>query len=326
MQRLMSRRAFLRWSVGGLGALGAAYATGVEPYTFRVVKQDVPIADLPVTLDGLRLGVLSDIHMNWLQGPDRLREGMRALAAETPDLALYAGDFIDGDVAYWPACLRALETFVPPLGAYAVLGNHDVLASHKAGSPLGPVVDAQAIALKARQFSDHGVRLLHNETLAVTRGGGRLHIAGLGDALLGRALPATALAGLPGREAGEPVILLVHEPDFADTMAQGVRRGLFDPDPWIPLQISGHSHGGQVRLPLAGPVLLPPMGRRYHTGLQRLELPEDLQPGAREVLAERWVFTTVGFGSLFSVRVNCPPEVCVLTLRRRRGGTKKLTS
>ena len=156
----------------------------------------------------------------------------------------------------------------------AVLGNHD----HWNGAEI-----------VAGALSERGIRVLRNQNYVIERESSKLWIAGIDDALEGRAdLPRT-LAGVPAQEA---TILLAHEPDFADYAAG------FPVD----LQLSGHSHGGQVRIPGIGPIVLPAMARKYHTGLNRV--------------GRMQVYTSCGIGVINPpVRLNCPPEVTLITLQ-----------
>jgi predicted MPP superfamily phosphohydrolase len=155
----------------------------------------------------------------------------------------------------------------------AILGNHD----HWNGADI-----------VAGALVDRGIRLLRNESFAFERGHDRLWISGVDDVLENEHdLPKT-LAAVPETEA---TVLLAHEPDFADDVAG------FPVD----LQLSGHSHGGQVRIPGLGPIVLPPLARKYHTGLNRV--------------GRLQVYTSRGLGVINPpVRLNCRPEVTLLTL------------
>ena len=155
------------------------------------------------------------------------------------------------------------------------MGNHDVLVSAHA------VTDALAT---------HSIPLLANRSVPIEREGKRLWLAGTEDALEQHPDLATALPAARNQHQ-EPVILLAHEPDFADHVARYP----------IDLQISGHSHGGQVRIPGYGAPVLPHLGRKYSMGLN--------QVGGLQV------YTNRGIGVVTPpVRFNCPPEVTLITL------------
>jgi predicted MPP superfamily phosphohydrolase len=155
----------------------------------------------------------------------------------------------------------------------ATLGNHDHWN------------DATIVA---GALLDRGIRVLRNESFAIERGHERLWISGVDDVLEKQDDLAKTLAAVPETEA---TVLLAHEPDFADYVAG------FPVD----LQLSGHSHGGQVRIPGIGPIVLPALARKYHTGLNRV--------------GRLQVYTSRGLGVINPpVRLNCPPEITLLTL------------
>ena len=134
-----------------------------------------------------------------------------------------------------------------------------------------------------------GIPVLVNEGVLLRYQGAQLYVAGVDSCTRGRPDLQQALAAAP---PGVPVILLAHEPDFANRAAQDGR---------VMLQLSGHTHGGQVRLPLLGPVTLPEHGRSYHTGLYRIR--------------QMWLYTTRGIGvNGLPFRFLCPPEITHLTL------------
>ncbi|MCC6442820.1 MAG: metallophosphoesterase [Armatimonadetes bacterium] len=163
-------------------------------------------------------------------------------------------------------------------GVYGVYGNHD----HWSGDIAGVIAGLRP----------SGMTLLVNQAVKIKANDYEWWLCGRDDSWAGRPdLPKT-LADMP---EGAFKILLCHEPDFADTAAK------YD----IGLQLSGHSHGGQVSLPLTGPIILPPHGRKYPVGLQQVG-----DTGS-------WVYTSRGIGVSFPpVRLNCRPEITLLTLSR----------
>jgi predicted MPP superfamily phosphohydrolase len=138
-------------------------------------------------------------------------------------------------------------------------------------------------------LENHQIPVLRNRAVPVERGGARIWLAGIDDILNGRPDLNATLAGIP---PGETTILLAHEPDFADKVA-------YRP---VDLQLSGHSHGGQVWIPGMGAPWLPTLARRYPRGLYRI--------------GSLTLYTNIGVGTIRApIRINCPPEVSLITLR-----------
>jgi predicted MPP superfamily phosphohydrolase len=277
-----SRRAFLRGALGtGLaitaGACGATYMLALEPGWLAVEQVTVLIRGLPRALDGLRMAHLSDLHWGYYTGQREVRAAATAAKTLSPDLILLTGDFVLGSAQYARPCAQELAALQAPLGVFAIPGNHDYWTD---------------IGLVAAELRAAGLDLLRNESRRLVIGESRLWLAGVDDVWEGHDDLDATLDGVP---LGEPVLLLVHEPDFADQAAQSPHR--------ILLQLSGHSHGGQVILPWLGPPVLPPLGRRYPAGLQRV-------PGS-----SLQIYTNRGIGvTAPPVRLNCRPEVTLLTL------------
>ncbi len=160
-------------------------------------------------------------------------------------------------------------------GLWAVMGNHDYSTDP----------DRVTSALRAE-----GIQVLSNQSVPIERNGGRFWLGGVDDVLGGGADLGATLHHVPADEA---TVLLAHEPDYADYVARSP----------VDLQISGHSHGGQVRMPFVGPVYLPDMARKYVWGLYKV--------------GGLTLYTNPGLGTVgIPVRWNCPPEITVLTLRR----------
>lgn len=253
--------------------------TRIEPRWLVVERVSVPLKRLPPELDGLQIAQLSDLHL----GPDVKVEAIAEAVARTmslqADLIVLTGDYVTRRASYAPGLVEPLSRLNAPLGVYATLGNHD----HWAG--------AEKVA---SHLSRAGITVMKNLAQPIARDGAALWLLGLDDVWFGTGHLPTALAGVP-QDACK--IVLIHEPDFADRSA---RYG-------IDLQLSGHSHGGQVRIPGIGPLILPDWGRKYPMGLQRA--------------GETWIYTTRGVGLVSpAIRFNCPPEITLLTLRRDRDG------
>lgn len=286
MQSPLSRRQFGKLALktgAGLAVLAALDGFILEPH-FRVVGErvDIVLSRLPMEFHGFRIAQLTDIHFGPNIGHSHVEKCLRVAHEFKPDVLALTGDFVGHPFrkGYGPEGARFAEPCsdalvglkdVPQL---AILGNHDHWN------------DAEIVH---GALAERGITVLRNSSTVMERGGKRLWIGGVDDAFAGKAdLPAT-LAKVP---SGEATILLAHEPDYADYATR------FPVD----LQLSGHSHGGQVRLPGIGPLILPAMARKYHTGHYRI--------GALQL------YTSRGVGVINPpVRFNCPPEVTLITLK-----------
>nr|CAA9288720.1 hypothetical protein AVDCRST_MAG63-4211 [uncultured Armatimonadetes bacterium] len=293
--RRWTRRALLRralWGTGGAVSATAGYAAFIEPSLPRLSRVDVVLPDLPLALDGLRVALLSDLHAQAGFPAARLRPALAMAARERPDLVALTGDYTnnqaDPEAAYLAGCLEELGRLRAPLGVWAAFGNHDFPPLRRGDLNRDP---------PREPWERHGIAPLLNEARPVRVERATLWIAGLRSALMRPVHPREVLRDLPRADAR---LLLWHEPDRADESA---REG-------ATLQLSGHTHGGQVRLPGVGAPVLPPQGRRYPDGLFRV--------GGMPL------YVTRGVGMLPPlVRLNCPPEVALLTLRRGGASTSR---
>jgi len=226
---------------------------------------------------------ISDFHFHEYTEAAFLEAVVRRVNEANPDLVVLTGDFVSTKplprhfaVRMSYHCAELLSRIECPL-RYAILGNHDVLVSAHA------VTDA---------LLTHGIPVLTDSSVPLEREGRRLWLAGIKDALEGRPNLATALPAGRNPEQ-EPLILLAHEPDFAD---HAIGRQ-------IDLVLSGHTHGGQIRLPFLPPLLLPSMGTKYVEGLFRLR--DGMQ-----------LYVNRGIGAVnLPFRFRCPPEISVFTLQ-----------
>jgi predicted MPP superfamily phosphohydrolase len=243
------------------------------------------LSDAVVHLPGLRPGLtgmkvllLTDVHAGPFLRPAAVAEAVEKLAVLEPDLVLHGGDLATSRVDEVDEVLAALARLRGSLGTFAVLGNHDHYVEN-------------AAALR-RKIEDAGIDVLHNRAVVLERAGARLVLAGVDDLLMGTPDLDAALAAAGPRAAGTPVVLLSHNPDlFFDAAARG-----------ITLVLSGHTHGGQVRLP-GLPVLVRQSRYRLDEG--------------RYVSASRGAEIVVsrGFGATgVPLRLHCPPEAVLLQL------------
>ncbi|MGO8670834.1 MAG: metallophosphoesterase [Capsulimonadaceae bacterium] len=274
----LSRRQLLGLAVrtATIGGVVGVYGAGIEANRLMVEHTVVHLPRWPREADGLRIGLLSDFHCDYDQAVIRTRRAVAMLAALHPDVVFVAGDFIsDGtDRRYLRPTVRALAPLASiGRGAYAILGNHDWWGG------MQEILDG----LLARA----GFAVLRNQSLMMPGVDGA-YIVGVDDALVGAIDVERALRGVPPHAAK---LLVMHEPDFADEVGEG-----FD------LQISGHSHGGQIRLPWLPVLHAPAYGTKYPEGLKRAQ--------------NHLVYTTRGVGMIGpQIRTFCPPEVTLLTLR-----------
>jgi hypothetical protein len=205
--------------------------------------RDVRLARATAGLDGLSVAWLSDLHSGLFMTADDLVAIAQRVAASQPDLVCLGGDLINTHFHQMDLLERALELLRPPLGVYAVPGNHEYYYLRD--------IDGWRAYLEER-----GVRVLLNRGTRVERGGATLWLCGVDE--LEEGTPDVAQA-LEGRREGEPALLLSHHPDV---FPEASRRG-------IDLQLSGHTHGGQVRFFGWAPVTHTIHG--YRAGLFRRE-------------------------------------------------------
>jgi predicted MPP superfamily phosphohydrolase len=282
MPRPLTRRQFLKrvtlLALGGAlaGAGGWEYASAIEPGWLDVQPVTLTLPRLAPAFDGYRVVQFSDIHMGPWMTRARLADVVGMVNAQGADLIVLTGDFVsDLSDAIAQDLIAVLRTLRAPDGAVAVLGNHDHWT------------DAGVIH---QVIKDSGLVDLTNTVHTLDRGSAPLHLAGVDDIWEQHDRLDAVLGQLPNDGAA---ILLAHEPDFADTSAA---TGRFD------LQLSGHSHGGQVIIPFVGPPHLPYLGRKYPLG--RYQVGRMIQ------------YTNRGVGMIPPrVRFNCRPEITVFTLR-----------
>ncbi len=261
----------------GIAALAtlAGYSLYLEPRWLQLEHIVLPVQHLPPPLAGFRIIHMSDLHLESFTPPALVRQAVQVANSRQADLVVLTGDFATYRASAAAQYIPMLAPLTARHGVFAIYGNHDLWT------------DAATVqqALQAA-----GIPLLCNCGVTLGSGEGRLYLAGLDDYRWGKPDLPQALAALPD---GVPCILLAHEPDIADTAARDGR---------IHLQLSGHTHGGQVRLPLVGPPMLPRLGKCYIRGLYR-------------VRDEMWLYVTRGIGtSGLPVRYDCRPEITEITL------------
>lgn len=277
----MTRRSLLQGGIvgvlaaGGLTAFEIYQARYVNPYAPQLERIDLPVPEHAAQLAGMRIGFITDTHVGPFVAIADLQRALDLVRGEAPDLILLGGDYISESPRYAPETASAIADLLSsaPLGGFGVIGNHDLSVSRTR------VQEALATV---------GIPVLRNQTTVVTYRGTALAIAGIDETLLGDPQPQDTIAQAP-RDV--PVLALWHEPQFAE---QAADFGAF-------AQLSGHTHGGQIRLPGIGPVGLPIHGKRHVIGMGRAHgMP---------------IYTSRGVGVYRPpARFNCPPEVTIITL------------
>jgi predicted MPP superfamily phosphohydrolase len=239
---MITRRNFLKTAMAGLG-LGGVSAYAEDSNRLRVERVLAPVAAIDPRLEGLRVAVLSDFHLYPFTQLPFLKRAVDAANRLAPDLTVLLGDFVDQTVEAMDELGPLLGALQAKLGVFAILGNHD----HRKGAPR-----------VGERLAAEGIDLLSNRGVFLERGGAPFHLAGV-DSISGRYDLRSALSG--ARET-VPTILLAHEPDVADAARQ---------HGGVAVQLSGHSHGGQIRLPGMTHYGLPVGARKYPFGSYQLE-------------------------------------------------------
>ncbi|WP_213451112.1 metallophosphoesterase [Rhizomonospora bruguierae] len=268
---VLSRGAAIMAGLAATGTVGYGVRTAMGPP--RLNRVQIPLAKLPRSMDGLRVALVSDIHLGPLAGrahTERIVEKINSLDA---DLVTVVGDLVDGTVAELGPAAEPLGALRSRRGAFFVTGNHEYYSG---------------AAEWVEEVGRLGLRVLRNERVEIAG----LDLAGVNDATGGeQGDPPDYDRALAGRDPSRPVVLMAHQPVQAHEAA---RRG-------VDLQLSGHTHGGQ----LAPFNLLVKLQQPVVSGLGRV----DGMP----------VFVTNGAGFWGPpVRVGAPPQVTLVELRSTR--------
>lgn len=257
----------------------------VEPRRVRVEKVDIPIEGLGSGFDGYTICQVTDVHHSPIVSLSYVEEVVASAAALKPDMVAFTGDYIDTDREYMDPAVRALSRLRGRQATMAVLGNHDYFIDWR---------------YSADAIRSHGVDLIMNGHRMLERGSSRLCIGGVRDYFEDRPDAREAFGGVP---EDVPRVLLCHHPDYAEYLPGDVR---------VDLMISGHTHGGQVRIPFTGlaPVVPSNFGQKYSGGLVTLKRRAGAGLGTRTR-----VYVSRGVGVvLLPVRFSCPPELTLIRL------------
>lgn len=274
----LNRREFLKTAGvaigGGMVAASSYLVVNDETQDPVVDRVEIPITGLHPGLEGFTILQMTDIHLYPMTQPELVKKSVAMANELNADLVTLTGDYV------WHF-LDAIDELAPILaglnakhGVYSTLGNHDYW------------LDADVIQ---ETMEKAGLPVLKNQGVSISQGNGTLYLGGLDDGWSGNPDLQATLEGAP---EDAPVVLLCHEPDLADQYALDGR---------VDLQLSGHTHSGQVRIPGVGALILPYLGRKYDMGLYRIN--------------DMWLYTNRGLGVIsIPLRYNCPPEITQFVL------------
>lgn len=282
----MNRRTFIKKSFAsllallGIGGGTYYYAQEIEPSMLKVHQTKLFSKRLPSSFEGFSVLQFSDTHVGFHYSLDQLSELIREINQHSPDMIVFTGDLVDAPNKFnWNGeLLSILSKLNAPHGKFWVYGNHD-------HGGYGTEIVEEIMAKS-------GFTLLKNDHVLVERSTDTIALAGLDDIMLGQPDLTNALNG-----AADDLftMLLVHEPDYADTVKS------FPVD----VQLSGHSHGGQVRIPFIGHVYTPAYAEKYVDG--HYQISERLQ-----------LFVSRGIGTTrLPYRFLCVPEMTIYRLTNR---------
>jgi hypothetical protein len=284
--RPLTRRRFFQTGLFG-GAGLALYSGEIERHWIDVTPIQIYVPSLPPSFEGMNIVQLSDIHLDEFTEPFLLREAIERINRIQPEVVLLTGDYISYEFAPRNFCIRSVWQCAEILNElkckqrYAILGNHDVMLGER---------------LVTEALRANGMTVLNNAFLPLERGASRVWLAGLDDPVCGHPDPDKAIPASIRKVPNQPVIVMCHAPDYADELL------VHPAGKSVSLMLSGHTHGGQVRIPFVGALDLPPWGKKYVEGLFRLE--------SMQLYVNRGI-GTVGV----PFRFDCPPEITSITLR-----------
>lgn len=276
-----TRRAFLQKGVIGLSAysfIGSA-AGVISKEEYDIIHQTIKIPNLPDEFKGFRIGMLSDVHSSVFMNKEDMAMYVRAMNDLKTDLVVVTGDFVNSQTEEVYPFTEAFSELKAPYGVYGCLGNHDYFAKN--------------VDLVAKEVNDCGVKLLRNDAVQIHNGNSFFNLLGVDD--IGRNVKADdyIARAIASVKNDQPKILLCHKPYFFEN-AKNQK---------IDLTLSGHTHGGQIVFGTIDrmPISLAAFASKYVAGLYSID--------------ESQLYVNRGLGSVgVPFRINCPPEVTVLTL------------
>ncbi|MFI5102100.1 MAG: metallophosphoesterase [Terriglobales bacterium] len=289
-----SRRTFFQYAAalaGGFPFLAATYGFAAGRLRYKVERVDVPVANLPPGLDGLRIAQLSDIHIGDYMPAHEIARAVAMANDLQPDISFVTGDFVSSEGDPLDACITELSRLRAPLGVWGCNGNHEIYA--------GVEDDAE------RLFREKGLRLLRASNSVVEHNGGRFNLLGVDyqrDHMVSGERTGPMLAEIEHLIRRDmPNILLSHNPNSFHRAAEL----------GIELSLAGHTHGGQVKFEIVDHSVSPArLISPFVAGLYHL-------PMNGNGLQRAVLYVNRGLGTFgFPVRLGVPPEITLLTLRR----------
>lgn len=268
---------YTRRTILASGIPSFAWAFGIEPDLLSITEQDIHLPDWPSALDRFRIAHLTDLHYRPDSDEEVTEKLVAAVNAAEPDLILITGDFVIADPSSLPELCRHLKKLTAKHGIIASPGNHDRWHCSE--------------AFLRSELKKAGIAYLQNDNTTISIKGERIYLPGL-DSIWGGELDPSRT--WKNHRSGDPVIALMHEPDVFDHLRENHP---------LSLQLSGHTHGGQCRVPFIGysPAKVK-YGRNYIYG------------HFEKANSQLWVGRGIGTVGL-RVRFSCQPELTLLSLR-----------
>ncbi|MCG1020442.1 metallophosphoesterase [Sutcliffiella horikoshii] len=261
--------------------VGYYYARYIEPKQMKKLKHTITHSSIPESFSGIKIAQFSDTHIGHHFDKADLEKVIRKINEEEPDIVVFTGDLMDNPLEYDRSynLIEILRKVKAPLGKFAIFGNHD----HG-----GYGTETYEEIMEKSEFT-----VLKNENIQVELiDGSKIYIAGVDDLMLGRPDFRETLRNIPDDAY---TILLAHEGDAADSISEQFH---------VNLQLSGHSHGGQVQIPFLGPLITPPLGSKFYEGFYQLD---DLT-----------LYVNKGLGTTRQpYRFLAPPEISFFTLENK---------
>ncbi len=296
-----SRRTFFRYAslfAGSVPFLAAAYGFASGRLRYTVERVDVPIANLPPELDGLRIAQLSDIHIGDYMPPHEIARAVDMANALRPDISFVTGDFVSSEGDPLDTCADELSRLRAPLGVWGCNGNHEIYAG----------VEDEAEKL----FHEKGMRLLRASSQVIEHNGGRFNLMGVDyqrDSMTRGEATGPMLREVEHLIRRDmPNVLLSHNPNSFHRAAEL----------GIELSLAGHTHGGQVKVEIVDHSVSPArLISPFVAGLYRLPMANGNGSAESNELHKAALYVNRGLGTFgFPVRIGVPPEITLLTLRR----------